>query len=86
MPKKKTDPEMQDNVAPEEVTTALPKQTDTLVSVETDCQEPLLLDEMEQWEKEWLDGYHRTVYRALSPLLDEQTRAWLYEATLPVCG
>ena len=45
MPKKKTDPEMQDNVAPEEVTTALPKQTDTLVSVETDCQEPLLLDE-----------------------------------------
>lgn len=45
MPKKKTDPEMQDNVAPEEVTTALPKQTDTLVSAETDCQEPLLLDE-----------------------------------------
>lgn len=39
MPKKKTDPEMQDNVAPEEVTTALPKQTDTLVSVETDCQD-----------------------------------------------
>lgn len=35
-------------------------------------------------EVEWLDTYHREVYRRLSPYLDEDERAWLQEATCPL--
>lgn len=34
-------------------------------------------------ETEWLNGYHRRVYDELAPLLDEEHRAWLHEATRP---
>jgi Xaa-Pro aminopeptidase len=32
----------------------------------------------------WVDAYHARVRRTLSPLLDEETRAWLQEATHPL--
>jgi Xaa-Pro aminopeptidase len=35
-------------------------------------------------ERAWLDAYHATVYRILSPDLDEATRAWLMAATRPL--
>lgn len=44
MPKKKADPDMQENTAPEEATDALSEQTDALPA-ESDDQEPMLLDE-----------------------------------------
>lgn len=35
-------------------------------------------------EIEWIDLYHRNVYENVSPLLDEQERAWLAEACAPL--
>lgn len=35
-------------------------------------------------ERQWLDDYHRNVYNALAPLLDEEDRRWLAEATMPL--
>ena len=35
-------------------------------------------------EAAWLDGYHRQVAQALSPLVDDRTRDWLAEATRPI--
>lgn len=35
-------------------------------------------------EAEWLDRYHLRVRDKLSPLLDSETRNWLYKATTPI--
>lgn len=35
-------------------------------------------------ELTWLNDYHRRVYKTLSPLLDEEHRTWLAEATQPL--
>lgn len=35
-------------------------------------------------EAAWLDGYHRTVFERLSPLLDGDDRAWLADACSPL--
>jgi Xaa-Pro aminopeptidase len=35
-------------------------------------------------EMDWLDGYHARVGRILSPLVDDETRAWLAAATRPL--
>ncbi len=32
----------------------------------------------------WLDAYHARVRDKLSPLVDDETRAWLGEATKPI--
>ena len=45
---------------------------------------PIDLTMLDEAEKEWLNDYHRTVYERLSPLLDEEERAWLEQATQPV--
>ena len=34
-------------------------------------------------ETAWLNSYHRRVYEQLHPLLDDEHRAWLWEATRP---
>ncbi|MDE6377585.1 MAG: aminopeptidase P family protein, partial [Duncaniella sp.] len=39
---------------------------------------------MSDSEIEWVDLYHRDVYEKVSPLLDEQERAWLAEACAPL--
>jgi Xaa-Pro aminopeptidase len=35
-------------------------------------------------EMDWLDGYHACVAQTLSPLVDDETRAWLAAATRPL--
>jgi Xaa-Pro aminopeptidase len=35
-------------------------------------------------EKLWLNEYHERVYKTLSPLLDQPTALWLFEATRPL--
>ena len=35
-------------------------------------------------EMDWLDGYHARVAQMLSPLVDDETRAWLAAATRPL--
>jgi Xaa-Pro aminopeptidase len=35
-------------------------------------------------EIRWVDEYHETVYRTLSPYLDDETRMWLAEAAAPL--
>jgi Xaa-Pro aminopeptidase len=35
-------------------------------------------------EMDWLDGYHARVAQTLSPLVDDETRAWLAVATRPL--
>jgi Xaa-Pro aminopeptidase len=32
-------------------------------------------------ERDWLDAYHARVRDSLAPLVDEETRAWLAQAT-----
>lgn len=39
---------------------------------------------LDKEETEWLDSYHRRVYDRLAPLLDDEHRAWLREATRPI--
>ena len=35
-------------------------------------------------ERDWINAYHARVYAVLANSLDTATRAWLYEATLPI--
>ncbi len=39
---------------------------------------------MTQYEIAWLDEYHQKVYEKISPFLDDDEKAWLREATLPL--
>ncbi len=53
-------------------------ETITLAPIDLNLVEvSLLLDE----EKRWLNAYHKNVQAKLSPLVDEQTRQWLAQAT-----
>lgn len=45
---------------------------------------PIVLSMMTQEELDWLNDYHRMVYGRLSPLLDENERQWLADATAAV--
>ena len=45
---------------------------------------PILEEMLSDEERGWLDDYHATVYDHLSPCLDEDERAWLRQATLPL--
>lgn len=45
---------------------------------------PILVEMLSEEERGWLDDYHTTVYDHLSPCLDEDERAWLRQATLPL--
>lgn len=45
---------------------------------------PIDMTMLDRTEIEWLNAYHRMVYDRLSPLLDEEHRQWLAEATAPV--
>jgi Xaa-Pro aminopeptidase len=37
-------------------------------------------------EASWLDAYHARVRKALAPLVDAPTRAWLKNATKPLAA
>lgn len=45
---------------------------------------PIRTELMTPDELTWLNDYHRQVYESLSPLLDEEHRTWLAEATRPL--
>lgn len=45
---------------------------------------PIDMTMLDHTEIEWLNDYHRMVYSRLSPLLDEEHRQWLAEATRPI--
>ncbi len=44
----------------------------------------IVADMLSTNEAAWLNAYHDTVCRTLSPHLDEVTRAWLVAATRPL--
>ena len=50
----------------------------TLCPIDT---EPILWDLLSTQEIQWLNNYHKMVYDKLAPLLDEEHREWLEEAT-----
>lgn len=45
---------------------------------------PIVREALNAEEVAWLDAYHRRVYEELAPLLDDDDRAWLREATAPL--
>ena len=53
----------------------------TLVPISTG---PVLTDELDRDELDWLDRYHQTVYNALAPRLTPEEQAWLKEKTRPL--
>jgi Xaa-Pro aminopeptidase len=52
-------------------------ETLTMVPVDTRLIEPKLLS---REEKEWLNGYHKTVFKTVAPRLDAVDRQWLKKA------
>ena len=46
---------------------------------------PVIVDMMQDDEIAYLNAYHARVYAQLAPELDEEERAWLEEATSPIC-
>ena len=56
-------------------------ETISLAPIDRRLIEPRLLD---AGKIAWLDAYHRRVRKALSPLVDRATRAWLLKATQAV--
>ena len=65
----------------EEGRTMLGFETITLCPIDTRCIDRAALSPA---EARWLDGYHAQVRETLSPLLDEDTGAWLDRATAPI--
>ena len=45
---------------------------------------PVISDLLSSEEMEWLDNYHKSVYDALAPHLDQDEAVWLREACLPL--
>ena len=53
-------------------------ETLTLAPIDLACVETSLLTET---DKQWLNDYHRRVRETVGPNVDEETRAWLEQAT-----
>jgi len=56
-------------------------ETITLAPIDVDLVDPKLLTAE---ERDWLNAYHARVREALTPLVDEETKAWLVKATRAV--
>jgi Xaa-Pro aminopeptidase len=56
-------------------------ETLTLAPIDRSLIEPKMLTAA---ERDWLNGYHATVRKALSPLVDAKTRSWLKDATVAI--
>jgi Xaa-Pro aminopeptidase len=56
-------------------------ETITLAPIDVDLVEPKLLTAE---ERDWLNAYHVRVREALTPLVDEETKSWLVNATRAV--
>ena len=55
-------------------------ETVTLVPYE---REAILTDMLTRKELDWLNAYHKKVYETVGPMLNEEEKAWLKEATAP---
>ena len=53
----------------------------TMVPIATS---PVLTDELDRDELNWLNAYHKQVYDTLAPRLNEEERAWLADKTRPL--
>ncbi len=53
-------------------------ETITWFPFDLDCIDK---NQMEKWEIEWLNNYHKTTYEKLESLLDDEHKAWLKNAT-----
>ena len=53
-------------------------ETVTLVPYEREAILPQMLTKA---ELDWLNAYHQKVYETVGPLLEEEEKAWLFEAT-----
>jgi Xaa-Pro aminopeptidase len=71
----------QNGVAGENGLPYLEFETLTLCPIDTRLVDIRLMDDD---ERSWLNGYHKTVFGKLSPLLEAQDRAWLKRACSPV--
>ena len=58
-------------------------ETLTLAPIDPSLVAPALLTPE---EREWLDAYHARVRETLAPEVDDETRAWLVEATRPLAA
>ena len=67
---------------PSEFGTFLEFETLTLCPIDTRCIVPDLLTVA---EREWINDYHATVYRRVSPLVSGAAAAWLTQRTRPIC-
>ena len=56
-------------------------ETVTLVPYE---REAILTDMLTRKELDWLNAYHKKVYETVGPMLNEEEKAWLKEATAPL--
>lgn len=56
-------------------------ETLTMCPIDTRLVDVKLLDVS---ERKWLNDYHKTVYRTLSPRLESKDRAWLKKACAPI--
>ncbi len=56
-------------------------ETLTLAPIQT---RPLLLEELSDTERDWLNNYHQRVFAELEPLLQPADRAWLMTACEPI--
>jgi Xaa-Pro aminopeptidase len=58
-------------------------ETISLAPIDTRLVEPKMLNVE---EIAWLNAYHARVRKALSPLVDVETKTWLRTATLPLAA
>ena len=56
-------------------------ETLTLVPFDRDA---ILVEELEAWERDWLNRYHTEIVDQVGCLLDEKELVWLKEATAPI--
>ena len=53
----------------------------TLVPFE---REAILAEELETWERDWLNNYHKEIVAKIGSMLNEKELAWLKEITAAI--
>jgi len=47
-------------------------------------KEAIIVEELTESERHWIDNYHQEVYRRIRPLLNEDEQRWLKNKTKPL--
>ena len=47
-------------------------------------RQAIVVEELSESERDWIDNYHQEVYRRISPLLNKEEQQWLKEKTRPL--